>query len=252
MDNNGQQWTTMDNNPRCYMHLWCPFYDSQYYNSRACARGIIATIRNKNSHKKEIDERGSLDLSIFLQLIHKFIPFPANCPQIYPFSCKLSINLFSLRSQNEMGIHEGDSQWLLIYGCSTSGSSASSTLPSGGWHYLCLNTWGTSKRTMSSLHSFIHCWWYMDENLDNDKVFCGRLYPIQQSFHGLKLNVYPGQQSFHGLTLSLSCKAICHWCYLYLYPALQSLHGLSLSVRAIRPLVAVHLHRVHCTPQLCT
>ena len=21
--NNGQQWTTMDNNPRCYMHLWC-------------------------------------------------------------------------------------------------------------------------------------------------------------------------------------------------------------------------------------
>ena len=76
MDNNGQQWTTMDNNPQCYMHLWCTFYDSQYYNSRACARGIIATIRNKNGHKKEINERGCIDLSIFMQLIHKLIPFP--------------------------------------------------------------------------------------------------------------------------------------------------------------------------------
>ena len=147
-------------------------------------------------------------------------------------------------------MHEGDPQWLLIYAAQVAFYLLHPRHPSRGWHYLCLNTW--RKRTMGSLYSFIHRWWYMDENLDKDKVFCGRLYPIQQSFHGLTLNFYPGQQSFHGLTLSLSRKAIFHWCYLYLYPALQSLHGLSLSVRAIRPLVAVHLHRVHCTPQLCT
>ena len=29
MGNNRQQWTAMDNNPRCYMHLWCRF--SEYF-----------------------------------------------------------------------------------------------------------------------------------------------------------------------------------------------------------------------------
>ena len=29
MDKIGQQWTTMDNNLRCYMHLWCRFYNQK-------------------------------------------------------------------------------------------------------------------------------------------------------------------------------------------------------------------------------
>ena len=31
MDNNGQPWTTMDNNPWCYMHLWCHFFFYIYW-----------------------------------------------------------------------------------------------------------------------------------------------------------------------------------------------------------------------------
>ena len=30
MDNNGQQRTTMDNNPLCYMHLWCRLITRRY------------------------------------------------------------------------------------------------------------------------------------------------------------------------------------------------------------------------------
>ena len=36
MGNNSQQWTTMGNNPQCYMHLWCRFSDiahSRYVSS---------------------------------------------------------------------------------------------------------------------------------------------------------------------------------------------------------------------------
>ena len=38
--NNGQQWTTLDNNLRCYMHLWCrcylhnPSYEGHEYESK--------------------------------------------------------------------------------------------------------------------------------------------------------------------------------------------------------------------------
>ena len=34
--NNGQQWITTDNNPRCYMHLWCRFYHQHHNNPPHC------------------------------------------------------------------------------------------------------------------------------------------------------------------------------------------------------------------------
>ena len=41
-NNNGQPRTTMDNNPRCYMHLWCRFWLTlRYYVRRKTKNAII-------------------------------------------------------------------------------------------------------------------------------------------------------------------------------------------------------------------
>ena len=55
MDSNGQQWTKMDNNPQCYMHLWCCFICFTFpllFNISWAKRVYFA-----NKHSFAIDEK---------------------------------------------------------------------------------------------------------------------------------------------------------------------------------------------------
>ena len=59
MDNNGQQWITMDNNPWCYMHLWCRFFIIEYlsliyfqkYVHRICLKKVFRKHLSKEGHQ---------------------------------------------------------------------------------------------------------------------------------------------------------------------------------------------------------